>query len=166
MPLQPQSSDLASRPERPAPLPFAEPALKPPLALQPLAAKPPLILLRDTERSLRLKTVDAIAPLLPATLAHNLGEASITAETTLDQLAEIDLDAITAQDLQPARIQVGLLFIGFGALMMMFLLLYLGSIHPGLSPTQQLRQFWFQYLWFVCLGVAGLFMLGREAMRE
>jgi hypothetical protein len=70
-----------------------------------------------------------------------------------------DVDMTTA-DLQPARIQVGL---GFGALMVMVLLLYLGSLH-GLLPAAKLRQYWFAYVWFVCLGVAGLFMsVGQKA---
>ncbi len=124
------------------------------------------MILRNTERSLRTKTVAAIAPVLPAAIAENLGAASVIAETTLDQLAEIDLDGITDAELKPARIQAGLVFIGFGALTMMFLLLFRGSLHPHVSLAQQLRQFWFQYIGCVCLGVAGLFMLGREAMRS
>jgi hypothetical protein len=158
--------DFAAPPS--ADSPARAPLADSPLVISPLAdalAKKPLVLLRDTERALRTKTVTAIAPLLPDPVAQNLGEASITADSALDVLADIDLDDITAADLQPARIQMGLLFVGFGALMMMFLLLYLGSLH-GLSPAAQLRQYWFAYIWFVCLGVAGLFMLGREAMRS
>ncbi len=151
MELQPQRS--------PAPAPTLPNFAEPP-------TRRPLVLLRDTERSLRTLTVAAISPRLPAPLAQNLGEASITAEITLEQLAEIDLDDITDADLRPARIQVGLIFIGFGALMTMFLLLYLGTLphHPSLG--EQLRRFWFAYIGCVCLGVAGLFMVGREAMRS
>lgn len=133
--------------------------------LPELNIRKPLVLLRDTERSLRRKTVGAVAPILPDALAAGLGEVSWVAEASLNQLAEIDLDDITDTELKPARIQMGLIFVGFGALAMVFLLLYLYSLHPELTPVQQVQQHWYQYIWFVCLGVAGLFMLGREAMR-
>ncbi|GEM_PF-1015460 len=130
-----------------------------------LSARSPLVWLCNTERSLRRKTLSTLAPLLPEPLAINLGETSLVAEESLNQLAEIDLAAISAADLRSARIQVGLVFVGFGALAMVFLLLYLSTLHPDLSPGQQVQRYWHQYVWFVCLGVAGLFMLGREAMR-
>jgi hypothetical protein len=125
----------------------------------------PLVLLRDTERSLRSKTIEVITPLLPEDLAHNLEEASLLAEESLNELAEIDLDEITDEELKPVRIQMGLLFIGFGALSMAFLMLLLYTLHPELSTGEQIHQFWYQYVWFLGLGVSGLFMLGREAMR-
>ena len=125
----------------------------------------PLILLRDTERSLRLKTVDAIAPLLPSDLAMNLGEASQHADKSLDKLSEIDLEDITDEDLKPARILMGLTFVGFGGLTMMFLAFCLSILRPELSPVAQLHEYWHQYVWFISMGVAGLAMLGREAMR-
>ncbi|NJR52355.1 MAG: hypothetical protein HC780_25050 [Leptolyngbyaceae cyanobacterium CSU_1_3] len=125
----------------------------------------PLVLLRDTERSLRLKTVEAIAPLLPAETAMNLGESSQSADEFLDALAKIDIDEITDAELKPARILVGLTFIGFGGLMMMFLRVYLSNLHPELSPVAQVRDYWYQYVWFMGLGVAGLAVLAREAMR-
>lgn len=132
-------------------------------------AEPPtrnaLELLRDTERTLRLKTVETIVPLLPFEVAMNLGEASQTADESLDQLAKIDTDTITDAELKPARIFVGLTFVGFGGLMMMFLLLYLYTLHPELSAIMQMHQYWYQYVWFVSLGVAGLAVLAREAMR-
>jgi hypothetical protein len=131
---------------------------------EPLARKP-LELLRDTERSLRLKTVTAIAPLLPSEIAMNLGEASQAADESLDQLADIDIDDITDADLKPARILMGLTFTGFGGLMMVFLLFYLCTLHPELTPTSQMQHYWYQYVWFVSMGVAGLAMLAREAMR-
>lgn len=131
---------------------------------EPLARKP-LELLRDTERSLRYKTVDTIAPLLPSDVAMNLGGSSQAADEYLDQLATIDLDDITDEDLKPARILVGLTFIGFGGLMMLFLRLYLSNLHPELSPIAQIREYWYQYVWFISLGVTGLAVLAREAMR-
>lgn len=125
----------------------------------------PLELLRDTERSWRVKTVSAIAPLLPSEIAMNLGEASQVADQSLDRLAEIDIDDITDDDLRPARILMGLTFTGFGGLTMIFLLFYLCTLHPELTPTDQIQHYWYQYVWFVSLGVAGLAVLAREAMR-
>lgn len=130
-----------------------------------LPARKPLVLLRDTERSLRRRTVEALTPVLPEPLAINLGEASLVAEESLNHLAEIDLDEITDEDLRAPRIKVGLIFVGFGALAIVFLLLYFNTLHPEISPVQQIRRYWYQYIWFVNLGVAGMFMLGREAMR-
>jgi hypothetical protein len=139
----------------PAPLPeFAEPE-----------PRKPLVLLRNTERSLRLKTVETLVPLLPEPVATNLEEVSVVAEESLTKLADLNLDEITDADLHPARILVGLLFIGFGALAMTFLLLYLYTLHPELDAAEQVRQYWYQYVWFAGLGIAGLFVVGREAMR-
>ncbi len=129
------------------------------------SARKTLEILRDTERSLRLRTVDTLAPILPEPLLTRLDEASQLADESLDQLADVDLDQVSDAELQPARIQVGLGFIGVGALAMVVLLLYLYTLHPELSPIEQVRQYWHQYIWFVSLGVAGLFMLGRETMR-
>ncbi|MBW4521537.1 MAG: hypothetical protein KME16_17805 [Scytolyngbya sp. HA4215-MV1] len=136
------------------PIEFAEPP-----------ARTPLVLLQATERSLRLKTVEILAPILPEKTATSLTEVSQVAEESLQKLAEIDLDEITDEDLKPARIQVGLAFVGFGALMMVFLLLYLYTLHPEINAADQVKEYWYQYIWFVGLGVAGMFMLGREAMR-
>jgi hypothetical protein len=104
-------------------------------------------------------------PILPSKTATNLREASTIAETSLNQLAAIDLDAISDAELRPARIQMGLIFVGFGSLTVLLLLLYLTTLHPQLATADQLRSYWHQYVWFVSLGVAGMFMLGREAMR-
>lgn len=136
-----------------------------PEILESLAERKPLELLRDTERSLRDKTLSALVPILPENVALTLGEASAVADESLEELAEIDLDDITDAELQPIRIRMGLAFVGFGALMVIFLLLYLQAKHPELSPIQQMHRYWHQYVWFVSLGVAGMFMLGREAMR-
>jgi hypothetical protein len=131
---------------------------------EPVTRKP-LVLLRDTERSLRVKTVDAIGPLLPETVAINLGEASLIADESLEQLAEIDLNSITDEDLKPARMQMGMLFLAFGALAMAFLSMCLYLLNPAMNVNDQIHHYWHQYVWFVALGISGLFMLGREAMR-
>jgi hypothetical protein len=149
MDLEPQQSSLPS-PE----LDFSEPPVKKPLEV-----------LRDTERSLRLKTVSTLAPILPTEVGITLGEASQAADESLDVLAKIDLAEITDADLRSARISIGLLFVGFGSLMLLFLLLYLSSQHPDLSITTQIGHYWYEYIWFISLGVAGMAMLAREAMR-
>lgn len=124
-----------------------------------------LELLRDTESLLRRKTVATLVPILPQSLGTNLQRTSIIAENSLQQLAKIDLEQITDDDLQASRIIAGLTFVGFGALTLAILTLYLYSLHPELSTIEQVRNYWHQYIWLVSLGVAGMFMLGREAMR-
>ncbi len=137
--------DTASR-DRPDPLPL-------------------LARLREAERPLRQKTVSALVPVLPKSTAGAVQQASQFADRSLQELAGIDLEQISDRDLYPARILVGLTFVGGGALTVLFLLLYLTTLHPELSPVEQMQQYWYQYVWFVGLGVAGMFMLGREAMR-
>jgi hypothetical protein len=126
----------------------------------------PLVRLRDTERSLRQKTVEVLAPIVPAELATRLGEASLVADESLEKLAEIDLAAIDDAALRPARITMGLGLVGVGALAMVFLLLYCSTLHPELSLPQQMHRYWYPYIFLVCMGVAGMFVLGREAMRS
>jgi hypothetical protein len=133
-------------------------------AESPVVRKP-LELLRDTEALLRRPTVAALTPILPAKLSQDLGKASLMAEDTLQELAKIDVDEITDFELRTARIQIGLSFVGFGALMLVILLLYFQTLHPELNPAQQVASYWYEYIWFVNLGVAGMFILGREAMR-
>lgn len=126
----------------------------------------PLIVLRDTEALLRRKTVTTLVPVLPSPLRYRLQQASEIADESLYELAEIDIERINDTELQPARILIGLSFVGFGALFTAFMLLYLSTLHPELNSAAQIRRYWYFYVWFVCLGVAGLFVLGREAMRS
>lgn len=121
--------------------------------------------MRDVEGLLRRPTVGALVPILPPKLGESLQRASSVAEDSLKGLAEIDFKNISDYELRPARISVGLSFVGFGALMMIVLLLYLNTLHPEFSPVEQIGKYWYQYIWFVSLGVAGMFILGREAMR-
>ncbi|OUL31319.1 hypothetical protein BV372_20375 [Nostoc sp. T09] len=125
----------------------------------------PLVLLRDTEALLRRPAVETLLPILPPKLSNKLQTASSLAEESLKELAEINLEEIGDFDLRPARIRVGLSFVGFGALMILILLLHLKTLNLQFSTVEQMQQFWYQYVWFVCLGVAGMFILGREAMR-
>lgn len=133
---------------------------------QPPIVRKPLELLRDTEALLRRPAVAAIVPIVSPKVARRVEAASSSAEQSLQDLAEIDLEEISDWELRPARIRIGLSFIGFGALMIAVLLLYLNTLHPELSTVQQIGKHWYQYVWFVCLGVAGMFLLGREAMRS
>ena len=125
----------------------------------------PLEILRNTEALLRRPTVAALVPILPPKLSENLQEASDIADDSLEELGEIDLSKINDWELRPFRIRIGLTCVGFSSLMIIILALFLTSLHPEMSPTQQIGTYWGGYIWFVCLGVAGLFLLGREAMR-
>jgi hypothetical protein len=135
------------------------------MELPPANARKPLELLRDTEALLRRPTVATLVPILPPKLSNKLQTASSVAEESLKELAEINLEEIGDFDLRPARIRVGLSFVGFGALMILILLLHLKTLNLQFNSIEQMQQFWYQYVWFVCLGVAGMFILGREAMR-
>jgi hypothetical protein len=132
---------------------------------QPTTIRKPLELLRDTEALLRRPAVATLAPILPPKLSKRFQIASSLADESFKELAEIDVDNISDFELRSARIYVGLSFIGFGALMILVLLLYLNTFHPELNTVEQIGQYWYQYIWFVSLGITGMFLLGREAMR-
>ncbi|AVH72140.1 hypothetical protein NLP_3611 [Nostoc sp. 'Lobaria pulmonaria (5183) cyanobiont'] len=132
---------------------------------QPTTTRKPLELLRDTEALLRRPTVAKLSPILPPKLSNRFQSTSSLADDSFKELAEIDLNTISDFELRPARILVGLSLVGFGALMILLLLLYLNTLHPKTSTVEQIRQYWYQYIWFVCLGITGMFILGREAMR-
>ncbi len=132
-------------------------------AIQPYK---PLVRLRNIEALLRRHSVAILMLIVPLSVEYRLRRASNLAEEALAKLAEIDLETISETELQPVRIRVGLSFVGFGALSTALLLLYLSTLHPELDSIAQIRRYWYQYIWFVCLGVAGLFVLGREAMRS
>ena len=87
-------------------------------------SRKPLELLRDTEALLRCKTVETLVPVLPPDVANSLQKSSAVAEDSLNQLVEIELDGISDLELQPARIIIGLSFVGFGALAIALLILY------------------------------------------
>ncbi|CEJ46677.1 hypothetical protein [Umezakia ovalisporum] len=125
----------------------------------------PLELLRSTEAALRRPTVATLISILPPKLSHKLQVASTVADESLQELAEINIEEISDFELRPVRIYVGLSFVGFGGLMILVLLLYLNSLHPALNTIAQIRQYWYEYVWCVSLGVTGMFILGREAMR-
>ena len=126
----------------------------------------PLKLLRDTEALLRRPTVATLVPILPQKLGKQLLAASSIADDSLKELASVDFEKIGDFEMRSPRIRIGLSFVGFGALMIVVLLLYLNTLHPELSTVELWRKYWHQYVWFVSLGVAGMFILGREAMRS
>jgi len=130
-----------------------------------IADRKPLEILRDTEGLIRRQAVAAIVPIVPQRLATRIESASEVAEDSLSILADIDLDEINDLELHPARILVSLSFVGFGALAIALLTLFIYTLHPQLTPQQRIRQYWYPYIFFVCLGVTGLLMLGREIMR-
>jgi hypothetical protein len=132
---------------------------------QPVNTRKPLELLRDAEALLRRPTVATLVPILPPKVGKKLQIASFVADDSWQELAQVDLEKISDYELQPARIKVGLSFVGFGALMIVVLLLYLNTLHSELSALEQMRKYWHQYIWFVSLGVTGLLILGRETMR-
>ncbi|WP_427157410.1 hypothetical protein ACQFX9_17975 [Aliinostoc sp. HNIBRCY26] len=133
---------------------------------QTATVRKPLVLLRDTEALLRRPAIATLTPILPPKLSNTLQVASTLADESLEELAEIDLETISDIELQPVRIRVGLSCVGFSALMILVLLLYSNTLHPEMNQIQQVHQYWYQYIWFVCLGVTGMFVLGREAMRS
>ncbi|AKG22976.1 hypothetical protein [Calothrix sp. 336/3] len=133
--------------------------------VEQITSQKPLELLRHTEAALRQPTVSTLVPILPAKISENLQIASQNADVTWQHLGTIDIEEISDWELRSPRIQVGLSFVGFSALMVIILVLYLHTLHPHLTPIAQISKYWYQYVWFVCLGVAGMFILGREAMR-
>lgn len=130
-----------------------------------LTPRKPLERWWSTEALLRSKTVEVLVPVLPSSMANRLETVSDVATAVLSQLVAVDLDKVSDLEMRSPRIFVGLTFIGFGSLFIVLLMLYLCTLHPELSPVEQIRQYWYQYVWFVSLGIAGMFMLGREAMR-
>lgn len=148
------------QPERiPEPTPetleFADPEVLAPLELVPV-----------TEISLDLEVPqDANLPIALADLSAPSSDAAEVQIPLMEQIKR-ELEDVGDEDLKPARIQIGLLFVGVSALLLMSLLLYITAMHPGLTVKQQMLRYWSEYVGFVGLGVAGLMMLGREAMRS
>lgn len=124
-----------------------------------------LEILRDTEAALRRPVVAMITPIIPPPLCEKITTISQQADQTLNQLAAIDINSISDWELRPARISIGLSFVGFAALSSIFLILYLQTLDSGLNQSVQIGKYWYQYVSCVNLGVTGMFLLGREAMR-
>ncbi|WP_254563582.1 hypothetical protein [Oscillatoria sp. HE19RPO] len=141
----------------PETLEFEEPETLLPLELMPV---------REGYLDLELPE-DANLPIALADLSVSSSQAD-AAEAQIPLIEQIkrELEDVGDEDLKPARIQIGLLFVGVSALLLMSLLLYITAMHPGLTVKQQMLRYWSEYVGFVGLGVAGLMMLGREAMRS
>ncbi len=137
-----------------------------PLFLAPAFEQKPLEILYGTEGFLRRWLVQTMYPLLPPEKAADLQDTSLLAEESLQELSTINVEEFSDRELQSPRILISLTFIGFSALMVSFLLLYLSTTHPHLSLKQQIGYYWYQYIFSVCLGVTGLLLLGREVMRS
>lgn len=154
--------DMDWQPERipqtpPETLDFQEPLALPPLELMPL---------REGSLDLELPD-DAKLPIALTDISAPTSQAD-AAELQISLIEQIkqELQDVGDEDLKPARIQMGLMFVGVSALLLMSLLLYITAMHPGLTVKQQMLRYWSEYVGFVGLGVAGLMMLGREAMRS
>ncbi|WP_353932029.1 hypothetical protein WJM97_05450 [Okeanomitos corallinicola TIOX110] len=124
-----------------------------------------LELLRDIEGSLRRPTVAVIIRFSPPNIRQKLPAASVFAEEFMQDLAKINIKDINDFELQPARIYIGLTFVGFGALMMVILLLYINTFNPHINYLEQINKYWYQYILCVCLGVTGMFLIAREVIR-
>ncbi|MBW4489633.1 MAG: hypothetical protein KME12_17760 [Trichocoleus desertorum ATA4-8-CV12] len=112
------------------------------------------------------QTIDLLPPLelaadLPASLEIAVEPIAAIATESANQSWRLP----TTMELQPARLRVGLFFVGSGAISLTLLWLYIKWVCPEFGPAEQMTYYWQPYLWFVGLGVAGLFMLGREVMR-
>jgi len=140
--------------------------LRTPLFLAPVFEQKPLEILYGTEGFLRRRVVQTMYPLLPPEVAADLQDTSLLAEESLQELATINVEEVSDRELQSPRILISLTFIGFSALLISFLLLYLSTTNPHLSLKQQIADYWYQYIFSVCLGVTGLLLFGREVMRQ
>lgn len=157
-----------TQPLQPDSLEFAEPPAVETLELQPKEALDLVIEPASTEEtSVPVEILEPVDIKLNSSISipQKIQQNWQTTQLFFSQLAQIDRRTIDDIEMQPARIKVGLSFVGFGALGMVLLLLHISSIHPNYSFAERLESYWYQYIWFVCLGVAGLFMLGRESLR-
>ncbi len=144
---------------------MSDPKAEPSAIQASTAERTPLTLLRDTEQTLRLKTLSGVSALVPPALSPYLRRASAQADTSLAELAQVDLSQIDAQVLQPARLRVGLGFVGLGAMLLAMLLVYTTLFHPELDASERLHAYWHLYIAFVSLGIAGLLLWFRESAR-
>lgn len=141
---------------------------------EPMERQPLEVVMNPPEQS---TTVDLHVPedaWLPVPVADT--DRELAAATVKDRLKDrllnfytafrkIDRQSISDAELQPARIYIGLTFVGFSALSLMLVLLHSRTMYSGLTSLQQIQRYWEPYITFVCMGVAGMMMLGREAMR-
>lgn len=140
--MQPEPEARSS--QKPENLEFAEPPVP-----QTLDLLPPL------ERSPRLqKPVELVTERSPTPVA----EPDLTPKRGL-------FASITTEELRPARIRVGLGFVGASAFTLFGLWAYIKWFYAEFGLAESMSHFWYPYTLFIGLGVAGFFMLGREALR-
>lgn len=163
MELEKRQSELPTPPQV---LEFAEPPPRESMELQ--LSMPPNSSAEEAEAtsvSLPPMAIETAATVKQGGLSKIVKAASKAASAYFSELAATELDHISDTELQPARIQVGLTFIGFSALALVLLLVYIISLHPDMSALERIRYYWYQYILFVSLGVTGMFMLARESIR-
>jgi hypothetical protein len=144
MPPEPEARSSAN----PESLEFAEPPVP-----QTIELLPPL------ERSPRPKpSIDAVPKRSPVPASEP--------DSTIDPALKPGLFApLTAEELRPARIRVGLGFVGASACTLFGLWAYIKWFYAEFGLAESMSHFWYPYTLFIGLGVAGFFMLGREALR-
>ena len=111
------------------------------------------------------QTIDLLPPLEPAAELPSLEIAAELPAAIAGEAADRSWRLPTTTELQPARLRMGLFFVGSGAISLTLLWLYIKWVCPEFGPAEQMTYYWQPYLYFVGMGVAGLFMLGREVMR-
>ncbi|HIK27268.1 MAG: hypothetical protein N3E45_05985 [Oscillatoriaceae bacterium SKW80] len=163
MELEKRQSRLPTTPQIPE---FAQPPSRESMELRlsiPLESKAEEA--EATEASLPSMAIETVETAKQGRLSAIVKAASKAASAYFTELAETEFARISDTELQPARIQIGLTFIGFSALALVFLLVYIISLHPDMSALERVRYYWYQYILFVSLGVTGMFMLARESIR-
>jgi hypothetical protein len=151
MNLQPQPNPPTPS-EVPELLDFAEPPARLELKLSPTshpALTPPTI---ATSESLDRGKVDVFPP-----------ESARSMEFSLNPIDSSQLDDL---DLHAPRMQMGLTFIGFSALGLVFLLIWSYTFHPEFDWKVRVSEYWYPYVGLASLGVAGLIVLAREVIRK
>jgi hypothetical protein len=144
---------------------FDEPPTKEKLDLQ-LNIPPALDLAEQESPELGTENSTEYIKKKPVLGIRFLLNISTAANQFFAEAVKIDRDSITDLDMKPARIYTGLTFTGFSALGLVLLMFYINRFHPEFAKTEWVKYFWYQYILLVSLGVAGMSMLGREALRQ
>lgn len=143
---------------------FAEPPVREKLDLQ--LNIPPVLDLEANSSSLEIEKPLSPNENKPVFGVRFLLAVSTAASYFFAEAAKIDRNSISDWEMKPARIYTGLTFSGFSALGLVLLMFYISRFHPELAKGEWVKYFWYQYIFLVSLGVAGMSMLGREALRR
>ncbi|MCT7950949.1 hypothetical protein NG798_14210 [Ancylothrix sp. C2] len=144
---------------------FAEPVAPQKLDLQ-LNLPPAIDFVEEKPSELEIENPASTSKNKPVLGVGFLLRVSTAASHFFAEAAKIDRDSITDWQMKPARIYTGLTFTGFSALGLVLLMFYISRFHPEFARTEWVKYFWYQYILLVSLGVAGMSMLGREALRR